>query len=188
MKIKMMAAVVLAVCGVGSASAASLYPDVGTQNPVAYTFEAVATGDVTATLVSADAAYNEYIYMDTWPSGFPGPLNHDPVGTSFSLGPVVKNQVVTFYIYITGNHLTYSSNPARNPDGLYTNHVYVKQDGKDLLLSFEDLPSGHTDWDYNDAVYRISNVAVVPEPGNVALLLAGLGALGAMARRRRSVS
>ena len=183
MKIKKMAAALLAAGGVASAVAASPYPAAGTQNPVTYTFEATVTGDVTATLVSADAAYNEYIYMGAFPSASPGPLNHDPVGTSFSLGHVTAGEVVTFSIFITGNHQKFSSDPSKNGADSYTNHVYAEQLSDGVLIAFEDLPRGSTDWDYNDAVYKLGNVSVVPEPGNVALLLAGLGLVGVRAPR-----
>ena len=39
----------------------------------------------------------------------------------------------------------------------------------------------------NTNAFEISNVTAVPEPGTYAMLLAGLGALGVVARRRRTV-
>jgi hypothetical protein len=184
MKIKTIAAALLAVCAMGSALASSPYNNPGTQNPYTYTFEATFTGDITATLVSADAAYNEYIFMGAWPSATPGPLNHDPVGTTLDLGHVTAGQIVTFAIYITGNGQKFWSTSTQNSD--HDNHVWAKQLSDGVLIAFEDLPNGASDWDYNDAVYKLSGVAVVPEPANIALLLAGIGMVGVMARRRRS--
>ncbi len=55
-----------------------------------------------------------------------------------------------------------------------------------MWIGFEDLVNGSSDHDYNDTAFVVTNVAVVPEPGNVALLLGGLGVLATLARRRRA--
>lgn len=183
MKIKMMAAALLALCAAGSALASSPYGNPGVQNPFTYTFEATVTGDVYATLVSADAAYTEAIYMNGTSSVL-GPKNHAAPGATLDLGHVTAGEIVTFSIVISNNGQTFSSTSALNSD--HDNHVWAKQLSDGVLVAFEDLPSKSTDWDYNDAVYKLSNVAVVPEPGNMALLLAGLGVVGALARRRRA--
>jgi hypothetical protein len=53
----------------------------------------------------------------------------------------------------------------------------------DFVLGFNDSGKGHDDWD--DYVVGV-NMAPVPEPGTYALLLAGLAAVGFVARRRRA--
>ena len=186
MKIKSMAAAALAGwCTAGAALAASPYPGAGTMNPVEYTFEAISSGPVTATFLSADAAYTEYLGL----AGGPTPVlsNHPGAGdptTTVLLANATAGQILTFYIYVSTSGATFSSDSALNMDG-QSNHVYATPYGGDLLLAFEDLPKGSSDWDYNDAVFTVSNVAVVPEPANLALLMAGLGLVGFMARRRR---
>ncbi|MCL2875120.1 MAG: PEPxxWA-CTERM sorting domain-containing protein [Betaproteobacteria bacterium] len=72
-----------------------------------------------------------------------------------------------------------------------------------VTVGFEDgggtpKKSGHTtDWDWNDVVIKMTNVGnnpppripppSIPEPETYAMMLAGLGLVGAVARRRRSV-
>lgn len=54
----------------------------------------------------------------------------------------------------------------------------------DYLILFNDV---YADSDFNDMVVGVKAVQAIPEPETYALMLAGLGVVGFMARRRRQV-
>lgn len=63
--------------------------------------------------------------------------------------------------------------------------VALSSDKKSALIFFNDNWTG--DRDYDDMIIKVS-VLAVPEPENYALLLAGLGVMGTIVRRRKTHS
>jgi len=87
--------------------------------------------------------------------------------------------------------------PAGKPGDIWYSHTSLNSDGVDhvgifetlafnggVTLAWEDLNNGG-DWDYNDMVVGVSNVAVA-EPATLALMGLGLAGLGAVRRRQAS--
>ena len=77
---------------------------------------------------------------------------------------------------------------AGNADSLaHADVVYNFNGNADrTYVGFEDV-SGAGDMDYNDHQFSFTNVAnPVPEPETYALMLAGLGLMGFVARRRKA--
>lgn len=84
---------------------------------------------------------------------------------------------------VGNNNPTYFSLDQLNPAGRQDRVVAFQQGAStNWLLAYED----GSDWDYNDMAVKVESItAAIPEPETYALMLAGLGAVGFISRRRK---
>jgi hypothetical protein len=182
-----------------------LYQNVGTENPLSYTFTATASGSITAYFLGSSAGFNDQIgLIDSTANTSNGTLINSQTSVysqSFNLGNVNQGDLLTFYMIVNNGSTvsTVYSNPALNAsyDGTATgtNHVYATTFGAspDYLyipsgtyIGFEDLPAPISDFDYNDESIVVTDVSItpVPEPGTIALFSIGLFSLAVYGKRR----
>jgi hypothetical protein len=159
------------------------------------------TGPVTATYQGTSASYSNDLYLMLDSSGIPGndgnPANDiflfnnraSSEGETKDLGTFTSGMELMFRLHVnnTGNDF-FTGLASNNGDG----QLHARAQGNWLpdatLMSFEDLngtpefPRG-----FNDLSFSLSNTLVVPEPEIYAMLLAGLGIIGAVARRRKII-
>ncbi len=187
------------VMGTGAAFGGPIpYPNVGTPNPVVYTFTAASTGDITAYFAGSGASYDEEIGMEVngVPTGILGLDDHSSsLGQSLNLGSVHAGDVITFFDVVSNINTTWYSDPSLNID--HGNHVYSTDalagqafagSPAGVYVAFEDLEFPNSDYNYHDDTFVITNTSIVPEPATWALMIAGAGLVGFSLRRRSSVA
>ena len=142
---------------------------------------------ITATFLGKEAAHINQFYVN-------GGLVFDNLATAPSTyGPFAASSPLNFK-FRDANDGSQVSNGGANPVdfasyvvlGTFDNGAFTKYtDGGnfDFVLGFND--GAKVDADYDDLVVGIK-VSVVPEPETYALMLAGLGIMGFVARRRRA--
>jgi hypothetical protein len=190
------------------AQAADLIPyaNAGTNNATTYSFTAASTGDVIAYFVSGGGASHDnqmglLVNGVLTSAGF-GLDNHtSALGDSFNLGHVNAGDTLTLVMKNLTLGAEVYSDPTLNvayDDVGQTGHNHIYSTAytatsplfpgipAGIYVGFEDLRFPGSDFNYNDESFVFTNVAAsVPEPQTYALLLAGLGVMGVMARRSK---
>src|SRR3569832_34309 len=108
------------------ASAAIVYPNIGTENLQTYSFTAASTADLVAYFAGSGAAFeNELgLLVNGVSTGLVGLNNHtSSLGQSFNLGHVEAGDVLTFVDYVTGYASWYSDPSLNSGNG---NHIYSR--------------------------------------------------------------
>ena len=113
--------------------------------------------------------------------------NKQATNSAFSM-EISSGQALNFYFTDTSSTQTVANGANVTGWGLNNNNSWQntfglkKESNTSYLLMYNDYVSGG-DRDFDDMVVRVS-LAPVPEPQTYAMFLAGLGIMGAIARRR----
>lgn len=146
-------------------------------------------GEVIVTFLSKSAAYSNDLYLKGSTSKI---LNNQTAsqGQQYSLGSFQAGAELAFNIFVNDTGDTfYSGLVSNNADKLMHSTLELNPNNT-VTMGFEDIMFGG-DKDYDDMVFKISNVkvdgaavAAVPEAQSYSMLLAGLCLLSLVKRRK----
>jgi hypothetical protein len=156
------------------------------------------TGTVTASYQGSGASFSNDLYLMLDAAGKPGndsnPANDillfnshsSSVGETRDLGVFAGGTALPLRMHVIDTGHDYFTGPASlNPDGEFHARAQNNWLPDTTLVSFEDIFHSF-DRNFNDLSSSFSNtIAAIPEPESYALLLAGLGVIGALAHHRR---
>jgi len=169
-------------------------PYLGQTNGKAFSnFYFAGTGaTVTATLEAAIAGDTAYEYF-----GWYNVQNPNQYGVIFSpstgVGSTEKFTPTAQYGLFFANEapgvgdvfLSQSTSSFSSDQG-YQHFAAFEGTANSYYIGAEDLPSSHTDFDYNDMIVKMSSTSAAPEPGALLLFAVGITALGAFRFRRKA--
>jgi len=143
------------------------------------------TGEVLLTFISKTASYSNDLFLSGNPNVI---LNNQTAapGATFSLGNFNVGSVLSFEMFVNTTGKRFFTGAAnRNPDNIL-HAAFSQQPGRPLVVGFEDIYYGG-DFDYDDLVFSLTNVTLVPEPDAYAMLIIGFGLLMVAYRRKNTV-
>lgn len=132
--------------------------------------------NVTYTLMGFEAGFNNAFVSGTEQLNNRGGST-SRLGTSMSFSHVTASPL-DFGFLSNGSGALFGNGSSRTG-------LVMSNDGQSALILFNDLYSG--DIDFDDMVIRVA-ISAVPEPEMLSMLLAGLGVLTAVVRRRRTLA
>jgi len=146
------------------------------------------TGDVTARYEGNSAAFSNDLLLN---GSFIFNNHASAVGSVVDLGSFAAGTELIFQLHVNNTGNNFFTGPAsRNPDNHEHARVQDEWEPGRTLVSFEDLFNGP--FVYNDLSFSFTNtrsvpvVPSIPEPQTYALMLAGLGVMATLARRRKA--
>ncbi len=149
--------------------------------PTNSTFEETLAGSTTELLSFELDGYNSLDGKNFYEDDFSLTVNGEAVfkGT-FDLGGGGSNAVYfgssSYFTFVPGSQKVFFSVPVSSDDGAYK---------IDFTYTSLSKAGGHAGFQgLGDEAWGVTGVSLVPEPTSVALLLAGLGIIGGLARRR----
>jgi hypothetical protein len=147
-------------------------------------------GEIVARFEGTDAGYDSQMALvvtsPAYSSGWIFPNHSTTNGATVSLGSFAAGTVLDFQLQVVNNgNVWHSGSASLNSDGVaHANVIYNWNGTGRTYVGWEDM-SGGGDRDYNDHMFSFTNIAAVPEPETYAMMLAGFGLTGFVARRRK---